>query len=66
MINQDVVLLLKEIHDRIDDKTNIGTYIANVNYNEGIFDALKIIDEYIDQFSKTPNDIKAELGVYHN
>lgn len=67
MINEDVVKLLMKLRDDIDAQKDWGGYDKDdsTDFNEGIVSAMNVVEHYIHQYDKTPNDLKKEMGLYH-
>lgn len=65
MINSDVSRLLRKIREEVDGLKSYQDDLDDL-YNEGLMDAMIIIESYINKFEITPNDIKEKAGMYHN
>ncbi len=62
-MSDKVVSILIKLRDGIDTLTTIGDEDANEEYNEGVFDSVKLVDEMIHQYEMSPEDVIDELNV---
>lgn len=58
-----VIPILIKLRDGIDTLTTIGEEDADESYNEGVFDAVKLVDEMIHQLEIAPEDVIDELNI---
>jgi len=66
MINTEIVKLLEEVKEEMLREIYTSCDEWYERYNIGIKKSVSIIDKKIAYYSMTPNDLKKELGLYHN
>lgn len=62
-MSDKIIPILLKLRDGIDTLTTIGDEDANEEYNEGVFDSVKLVDEMIHQFEIAPDDVIDELSI---
>lgn len=58
MYNDEAVKLLKSVRDRLE--------VLNKEADKNMADTMNVLQDFINQYSITPNDIKKEKNLYHN
>lgn len=67
MQNDDVVKILNKIRDKMDaEKIASFGVESGEAYNEAIVECMGIVEDTIKDLSRTPNQMKADAGMYHN
>jgi hypothetical protein len=64
--NEDIVDILNKIRDQIDELKMASNNATHSAYNYGIVDSMSVIENWIEEYSVTPNDLKRKAGLYHN
>ena len=58
MYNDEAVKLLESVRDRLE--------VLSKEADKNMEDTMNVLQDYIKQYSVTPNDIKKEKNLYHN
>lgn len=58
MFNEDAVKLLEEVKRKLE--------LLNIEAKENLDTTNTVLQDFIDRYSVTPNDIKKEKNLYHN
>lgn len=58
MYNDEAVKLLESVRDRLE--------VLSKEADKNMEDTMNVLQDFIKQYSVTPNDIKKEKNLYHN